>query len=63
MIRSWYQVGSPSILLGNTFLGATGMPMEKMARVRTMLADWLPDPLTVAAWKVSSLTFTFDISP
>src|SRR3977135_2205357 len=56
-MRSWYHVGRPSMLLGKTFLGATGIPIEKMARVSTMLADWLPEPLTVAAWKVRSLTF------
>jgi hypothetical protein len=41
---------------GNTFLGATGIPIEKIARVSTRLADWLPDPFTVAAWNVRSLT-------
>src|SRR2546423_7982296 len=41
---------------GKTFLGATGMPIENIARVRTRLADWLPEPLTVAAWNVRSLT-------
>src|SRR5579875_1365582 len=43
------------MLDGNTFFGATGMPIEKMARVSTRLADWLPEPLTVAAWNVRSL--------
>src|SRR5690349_18490485 len=56
VMRSWYQVGSPSMLEGNTFLGATGIPMWKMALVSTRLAVWLPDPLTVAAWMVRSLT-------
>src|SRR5579859_3483193 len=55
-MRSWYHVGSPSMLEGKTFLGATGMPIEKRARVRTRLAVWLPEPFTVAAWKVRSLT-------
>jgi hypothetical protein len=41
---------------GKTFLGATGTPIEKIARVSTRLADWLPDPLTVAARMVRSLT-------
>jgi len=36
-------------------LGATGIPILKMARVRTRFAVWLPDPLTVAAWMVRSL--------
>src|SRR5438093_5247230 len=44
------------MLEGKTFLGATGMPMEKIARVSTRLAVWLPEPLTVAAWMVRSLT-------
>src|ERR1700674_430267 len=43
------------MLEGNTFFGATGMPILKIARVRTRLAVWLPDPLTVAAWMVRSL--------
>src|ERR1700694_1974588 len=40
---------------GNTFLGATGIPILKIARVKTRLAVWLPDPLTVAAWIVRLL--------
>src|SRR5215469_10295861 len=54
-MRSWYQVGRPSMFDGNTFFGATGMPIEKIARVSTRLADWLPEPFTVAAWNVRSL--------
>src|SRR4029077_18784356 len=56
VMRSWYQVGRPSMLEGKTFFGATGIPMWKMALVSTRLAVWLPDPLTVAAWMVRSLT-------
>src|SRR2546429_4114608 len=56
VIRSWYQVGRPSMLEGNTFFGATGIPMRKIALVRTRFAVWLPEPLTVAAWMVRSLT-------
>src|SRR5690349_16246942 len=55
-MRSWYHVGRPSMLDGNTFFGATGMPMWNMARVRTRFAVWLPEPFTVAAWMVRSLT-------
>src|SRR4030081_3884705 len=55
VMRSWYQVGRPSMLEGKTFLGATGIPILKIARVNTRLAVWLPDPLTVAAWMVRSL--------
>src|SRR6266545_6589710 len=54
--RSWYQVGRPSMLEGKTFLGATGIPMWKIARVKTRFAVWLPEPLKVAAWMVRSLT-------
>src|SRR4029077_6993724 len=43
------------MLEGKTFLGATGMPILKIARVKTRLAVWLPEPLTVAAWIVRSL--------
>ena len=41
---------------GNMFLPETGMPIWKMDRIRTMLAVWLPDPLTVATWMLKSLT-------
>src|SRR2546427_5157331 len=44
------------MLEGNTFFGATGIPMRKIALVRTRFAVWLPEPLTVAAWMVRSLT-------
>src|SRR5450759_1183963 len=53
--RSWYQVGSPSMFEGKTFFGATAMPIWKLALVKTRLAVWLPEPLTVAAWMVRSL--------
>src|SRR5712692_6772191 len=53
--RSWYHVGRPSMLEGKTFLGATGIPIWKIARVRIRFAVWLPEPLTVAAWMVRSL--------
>src|SRR5258708_17266284 len=41
---------------GKTFFGATGIPMRKIALVSTRLEDWLPEPLTVAAWMVRSFT-------
>ncbi len=41
---------------GNTFLGETGMPIEKIVRAMIRLEDWLPDPLMVAAWNVKSFT-------
>src|SRR6266567_3817878 len=56
VIRSWYHVGRPSMLEGKTFLGATGIPIWKIALVKTRFAVWLPEPLTVAAWMVRSLT-------
>ena len=40
---------------GNTFFGATGIPIRKIALVKTRFAVWLPEPLTVAAWMVRSL--------
>jgi hypothetical protein len=49
-------VGNPSIFDGKTFLGATGMPKRKIALAKTKFADWLPEPLTVAARIVRSLT-------
>src|SRR5207249_11621422 len=56
VMRSWYHVGSPSMLDGKTFFGATGMPMWKIEIGRAHVAVWLPEPLTVAAWMVRSLT-------
>src|SRR5437660_115619 len=50
------------MLEGKTFLGATGMPMKKIARVSTRLAVWLPEPLTVAAWIVRSLTTAWELT-
>ena len=44
------------MLEGKTFLGATGTPIWKIALVKTRFAVWLPEPLTVAAWMVRSLT-------
>src|SRR5205809_6579224 len=41
---------------GNMFLPETGIPISRMDRSRTMLAVWLPDPLTVATWMLKSLT-------
>src|SRR5262245_3793009 len=50
------QVGSPAMFDGNRFLPLTGMPIWKMARSSTLLAVWLPEPLTVATWMLKSLT-------
>src|SRR5205814_3691995 len=51
-----YQVGSPAMLLGNMFLPDAGMPIKRSERRRTRLAVWLPEPLTVATWRLKSLT-------
>src|SRR5438105_7944486 len=48
------------MLDGKMFFGATGMPIRKIARMSTELEDWLPEPLTVAAWNVRSLTMGSD---
>src|SRR5580765_1131127 len=53
------QVGSPAMFEGNRFLPLTGMPIWKMARNSTLLAVWLPEPLTVATWMLKSLTMGF----
>ena len=53
------QVGSPAMFEGNRFLPLTGMPIWKMARSSTLLAVWLPEPLTVATWMLKSLTMDF----
>src|SRR5262245_3788040 len=51
-----YQVGRPAMLDGKRFLPLTGMPILKNARIRVLLAVWLPEPLTVAATIAKSLT-------
>src|ERR1035438_6912265 len=55
LTRMVNQVGNPAMLDGNMFLPATGIPIWKMARMRTVLAVWLPLPLTVATWMLKSL--------
>ncbi len=44
------------MLEGKMFLPLTGIPMRKIARIRIALADWLPEPFTVAIWRLKSLT-------
>src|SRR5262245_60931661 len=51
-----YQVGRPAMFDGKRFLPLTGMPILKIARMRVLLAVWLPEPLTVAATIAKSLT-------
>jgi hypothetical protein len=55
LARMVNQVGSPA-MFGEQVLAATGMPIWKRARNSTVLAVWLPEPLTVATWMVKSLT-------
>ena len=50
------QVGRPWMLDGKRFLPETGIPIWKMARIRMLLEDWLPEPLAVATWIEKSLT-------
>src|SRR6201996_3403708 len=61
LARMVYQVGNPAMLEGNRFFPLTGMPMENMLLSRTELADWEPDPLTVATWMLKSLTICLDV--
>ena len=56
LARMVNHVGSPAMLEGNRFLPETGMPIWKRRRIRTVLAVWLPEPLTVATWMLKSLT-------
>ena len=48
LARMVNQVGSPAMLEGKRFLPLTGTPIWKMVRMRILLADWEPEPLTVA---------------
>src|SRR3954470_18164935 len=51
-----YHVGRPAMFDGNMFLPEAGTPERSIDRSRTMLAVWLPEPLTVAIWMLKSLT-------
>ena len=48
LTRMVNHVGNPAMFDGNMFFPETGMPIWKMARIRTVLAVWLPLPFTVA---------------
>ena len=50
---------------GKRFFPLTGMPIWKIARSSTVLAVWLPEPLTVATSMLKSLmiSFTFPLPP
>ena len=50
------QVGRPWMLEGKRFLPETGIPIWKIARIRMLFEDMLPDPLAVATWMEKSLT-------
>src|SRR3989304_9461621 len=56
------QVGSPAMLEGKRFFPLTGMPIWNRARSSTVLAVWLPEPLTVATWMLKSLTIGSTVS-
>jgi hypothetical protein len=49
-------VGSPAMFEGKRFFPPTGTPIWKMARRSVVLAVWLPEPFTVATWRLNSLT-------
>src|SRR5260221_375917 len=59
LARMVNQVGNPAMFEGNRFLPLTGMPIWNRARRRTLLAVWLPEPLTVATWMLKSLMTVF----
>src|SRR5881296_1719256 len=59
LTRMVNQVGSPAMFDGNRFLPLTGIPIWKIARRSTVLAVWLPEPLTVATWMLKSLMTGF----
>src|SRR5215471_1801165 len=48
---------------GKRFLPETGTPIWRMARVRVVLAVWLPEPFTVATWIEKSFVVAFNGSP
>src|SRR5215470_12589272 len=50
------QVGRPWMFDGKRFFPETGMPIWKMARIRMLFEDMLPDPFAVATWIEKSLT-------
>jgi hypothetical protein len=56
LARMVNQVGNPAMFEGKRFFPLTGIPIWKMARISTLLADWLPEPLTVATCMLKSLT-------
>src|SRR5262245_19716569 len=63
LARMVNQVGRPAMFEGKRFFPLTGIPIWKIARNRTMLAVWLPDPLTVATCRLKSLTTDFTRVP
>ena len=50
------------MLDGKIFLPETGMPIWKIERSSTVLAVWLPEPLTVATWILMSLRILLDFA-
>src|ERR1700730_2167460 len=56
LIRPSNQVGTPWIVDGKMFRGATGTPMRRMALAKSRFADAEPEPLTLANLTTKSLT-------
>src|ERR1041385_77651 len=56
LARMVNHVGSPAMFEGNMFFPETGTPIWTMERIRTVLAVWLPELLTVATSMLKSLT-------
>ena len=54
-----YQVGNPEMFDGNRFLPLTGIPILNIARIRVLLAVWLPEPFSVATTNEKSLIIGF----
>jgi hypothetical protein len=50
------QVGSPWMFEGKRFFPETGIPIWKIARIRMLFEDMLPEPFAVATWIEKSLT-------
>src|SRR6266404_1592665 len=58
LTRTSYQVGSPWMFDGNRFLPDTGIPMRKIACIKSPFALADPVPLTLASLRAKSLTLT-----
>src|SRR6266446_3322922 len=59
LTRISYHVGSPCMLEGKRFLPETGIPIRKIACIRSPFAEAEPVPLTLASLKAKSFTREF----